>query len=156
MIGQGQAGPRRERGDGTQNADLARALLLKVLEGFGPSKKFVSAARRPHLVGIFTEVWQRLLGSRSAMFLNEEPQKSGLLSMVAILDTADAERFLTEMKQLSMFINNRGLKLAEAGDDGIDKATVNKLIGQLGDDAFRVREGGQRAVGGAGAASGRL
>jgi hypothetical protein len=127
------------RGDGAQNALVARLLLDYVVRNVLEPKKVIAAVDRPLFTGVFTEVWRRLQGSRTALYLNRDEQRQGLVSLVSILDTADAARFLAEMKVLAKIADGSGLKLGgpAAAEGAVD---VAQLIRDLGDPKFRVRE----------------
>ena len=127
------------RSDGSQNRAMMRALLDHTLDFWIDKQRMMSLAERPTFVGLFDEIWQRLQGSRVAVYRNGDAAQ-GLFSMVAILDAEDPEEFLKEMRQLARFASPGELKLD--GDDvqANDVATVEKLITELGDPSFRVRQ----------------
>ncbi len=95
---------------------------------------------RPQFVGLFDEVWQRLKGSRMAIYKNDDPAKEGLFSIVAILDTEDPKEFLGEMRQLSRFAKPGELKLDGDNRNEDDVAAVEQLIKELGDPSYRARQ----------------
>ncbi len=127
------------RSDGSQNRALIRALLDHTLRFWIDEKRLISLAERPTFVGLFDEVWQRLRGSQFAVYRNDDPAR-GLFSMVAILHAADPEEFLKEMRQLARFASPGELKLDGDNVQADDVATVRKLIKELGDPDFRVRQ----------------
>jgi hypothetical protein len=132
------------RGDGSRNAAIARvfyaALWDKTMSGTG----WLSPADRANHLGVFTEIWKHLKGSRVAVYHNANRARDGLLSAVGILDTADAEQFLKELRLLAR-LGGDDLDLSEkTGKD--DVAAVEKLIRELGDDAFAVRESATRKL----------
>src|SRR5207249_4988890 len=49
------------------------------------------------------------------------------------------ERFVADMTGLARFVNAAGLSPDDVGE-GIDAKTISTLIGELGDDEFRVRQ----------------
>jgi hypothetical protein len=125
-------------GDGGKNAPLARTLFQFVLKAALESKEVFSATDRPSFVGVFNEVWQRLKGSRAAVYLTSDESRLGLFSLVAILDTDDAQQFLKEMKTLARIADAAGVDLTQKANDlGID---MEKLARDLGDNVYRVRE----------------
>jgi hypothetical protein len=128
------------RSDGSQNRAMVRSLMEFSIDFWVDKQKFIAVTERPQFVGLFDEVWQRLQGSQVAVYKNRDPAALGLFSIVAILDTADPQEFLAEMRQLSRFAKPGELKLD--GDDrkADDVAAVEKLIEELGDDNFRVRQ----------------
>ena len=124
--------------DGVRNLALVRG-LSRFAFNFWNDKKLFDLAKRPNFVGLFDEVWQRLQGSRLAVYRNKH-SADGLFSMVAILDTDDPEEFLKEMRQLAQFASPGELKLDGEQAQADDVATVEKLIKELGDPNFRVRQ----------------
>ncbi len=124
-------------GDGDASAALVRSLLLTKLPL--DEQAFLSAAHRPNIVGVFGEVWQRLEGSRTALYENEAPDRHGQFSFVAILATDDAERFVTDVTSLAHFVNAATLTPDEAGI-AIDANTIAALIKDLGADEYRTRQ----------------
>ncbi len=128
------------RGDGTQNELLARVFFQFLLEGFLEANKVVSPADRPVFVGIFSEVWRHLRASRFAVYQTADEQKLGLFSLVGILDTEDADKFLEQMRQLARLGDPDALDLkTEAGREAT-RAELEKLIRDLGSRRFAVRE----------------
>lgn len=127
------------RGDGARNAALARFLLQQLLWDFPPAQQWVAASLRPSLLGVFTEVWKRLAGARIAVYRNADRERYGFCSAVAVLDTEDAEGFLSEMRQLARYAAGELDLAGPRGKDG-DPADVAKLVTDLGDDRFAVRE----------------
>lgn len=124
-------------GDGDASAALVRSLLGTQL--FADQPAILSVAHRPNIAGVFGDVWQRLEGSRSALYENEHPERDGQFSLVAILETDHAERFLADMTSLTRFVNAATLTSDEVGQ-AIDAATIAALIERLGDDEYRERE----------------
>src|SRR5262249_31475571 len=103
------------RGDGSRNALIARTLLNYLLKHTVETQQLISAADRAMLADVFTEVWSHLRGSRAAVYQTSDEQKYGLFSLVAILDTADADRFLAEMKTLARIADGTALDLEGKG-----------------------------------------
>ena len=127
------------RSDGVQTVTIARRMLSLML-GKTVSMKFASVQQHPILVDIVGNVWQRLQGSRFAVYQNEQDPAHGLFNLMAILDADDPDGFLTEMRELSSFISSAGLQLSNNNNDGINAKTVERLIGQLGHESFRERQ----------------
>jgi hypothetical protein len=88
-------------GDSDKNAVFARAFIKFLLKDFLEAKHITSATDRPSFLSVFNEVWQRLEGSRIAAYLTRDESRLGLFSLVAILDTPDASRFLVELRTLA-------------------------------------------------------
>jgi hypothetical protein len=119
-------------GDSDKNALFARAFFNFLLKNFLESKQITSATDRPTFVGVFSEVWQRLQGSRVGVYLTRDESKLGLFSLVAILDTQDAEKFLADMRTLA--------KIADGTLDLSKKATAPEIdIAQLVKDLSAVK-----------------
>src|SRR5262249_3991106 len=128
------------RGDGSRNAALARVFFAALWEHALRGTGWVSPADRAQHLGVFTEVWKHLRGSRVAVYQNADRIKDGALRAVAILDPADAGQFLAELRHLAR-LGGDGLDLAgRDGRKGEDVAAVERLIRDLGDDEFSVRE----------------
>jgi hypothetical protein len=126
-------------GDGARNALVARLIVNFLLRDLVETNRLISAADRPTFAGVFTEVWKRLKGRRLAVYRNADEGKQGLFSIAAVLDTADAEGFLKELHQLAHF-GGTALDLSEETGRKEDVEAVKKLVRDLGDDAFAVRE----------------
>jgi hypothetical protein len=127
------------RGDGARNALVARLVVNFLLRDLLETNRLISAADRPTFAGVFTEVWKRLKGRRLAVYRNADEQKQGLFSVAAVLDTEDAEGFLKELRQLARF-GGDALDLSPETGRKEDVEAVKKLVRELGDDAFAVRE----------------
>jgi hypothetical protein len=127
------------RGDGARNALVARLIVNFLLRDLVETNRLISAADRPTFAGVFTEVWKRLKGRRLAVYRNADEQKQGLFSVAAVLDTDGAEGFLKELRQLAHF-GGDPLDLSAATGRKDDVEAVKKLVRDLGDDSFAVRE----------------
>jgi hypothetical protein len=127
------------RGDGARNASLARVAYASLWHYTFGNLGWLSAADRVNQIGVFTEVWKQLTGSRVALYQNADRPAHGLVSAVAILDTGDAGRFLRELRQLARF-GGDGLDLSGKDGRNDDLAAVEALVRDLGDDSFQTRE----------------
>ena len=137
------------RSDGSVNGRLA-TLAMHVLtreflnsfasRGLPDATDIISANEQSYFVGVFTQVWHRLNGSKFAVYQNPDPAKQGMFSVVAILDTKDPDEFLKEMKELARFSDPKGFGLVDGKPQSDDEAEIKRLIAQLGDDSFRKRE----------------
>jgi hypothetical protein len=134
-------------GDGSQNAAVVRLLVNFVLKKFVQTRWLLTATDRPNHLGVFTEVWKHLRGSRAAVYPNADEQKHGLFTVVAVLDTDDPEKFLKEMRQLARFAAGEGLDLSDKAARKEDVAEVERLIRDLGDDQYTVRESASTKLG---------
>jgi hypothetical protein len=122
-------------GDSVRTAVMVRLLFHFLLRGPVETRPLVSAANRPLYVAVMTEVWRRVRATRAALYQTKDENKLGLFSLVAILDTDDAARFLADMHLL--------VRIAEepAPDKGpIKQVDIAKLVEQLGSARFRARE----------------
>ena len=89
------------KGEGRQNARLMKALADILLRGALEDVEWLpSPTDRANVLAAFSEILKRLQGHRLAVYQNADRAKHGLLSAVAILDTADADKFLSDVKQL--------------------------------------------------------
>lgn len=111
-------------GDSAKNAVLARALVNFLLQNVLETKHITSATDRPAFVGVFNEVWQRLNGSRIAVYAARPGGQAGMFSAVAILDTDDPKQFLTDLRTLA--------KIADGTLDLTKKTPIPEIdFGQL-------------------------
>lgn len=127
------------QGDGEKTGFIAKVLFDWVLQNLPADRRLLAAVDQPVVVGIFTEVWSHLKGNRLALYRTKNEHEQGLLSGVGILDTEDGGRFLASLRILARIADGAGLELnpKEAGKGLVD---VDKLIQDLGDVRFRVRE----------------
>lgn len=127
------------QGDGRKTGVIAKVLFDWVLKTLVQDRRILAAVDQPVVVGVFTEVWTRLRGSRLALYKNPAEQEQGLLSGVAILETDEAASFLADLRTLARIADGKGLELnpKEKGKESID---VEQLIRDLGDARFQVRE----------------
>jgi hypothetical protein len=129
-------------GDGSKNGILTKLVFDVFLEGPLPGKlndlPVFATTDYPAVVGITHELWQRLQGARVGLYHNLNEKELGLFSAVAVLDTADADAFLKEVRALAKIANLTAadLKLAET-KNLID---IEKLVRDLGSSNFRTRE----------------
>jgi hypothetical protein len=135
------------QGDGSQNAAIVRLFVQFVLKKAAQTKGLFAATDRANHLGVFTEVWKRLQGSRVAVYPNTDEHKHGLFTLVAILDAEDPEKFLKEMRQLARFAASDGLDLSGKTARKEDVAEVEQLIRDLGDDQYAVRESASTKLG---------
>jgi hypothetical protein len=128
------------RGDGTQNSTIARVFLRPLVEDLLVPQRILGASDRPALVSIFNEVWQRLRGSRVALYKTADASEVGLFSLVGILDTEDAPKFVKELKQLARLGSAEGLDFKTEEGKKATEAELEQLIEDLGHRRFQVRE----------------
>jgi hypothetical protein len=125
-------------GDGSKNVLLAKVFFDFLLKSFVETREILSATNRPVYLGILTEVWQRLKGHRAALYLTRDESKLGLFSLLAILDSEDAVKFLADMRLLARIADDEDPEHKTAvKEEALDP---EKLVRDLGDPRFRVRE----------------
>lgn len=127
------------QGDGRKTGIIAKVLFDWVLKTLVRDRRILAAVDQPVVVGVFTEVWTRLRGSRLAIYKNPAESEQGLMSGVAILDTDDAGKFLADLRTLAKIADGKGLELnpKEKGKPAVD---VEQLIRDLSDRQYHVRE----------------
>ncbi len=131
------------KGDGARNTAIVKVFF----QGFAQTKLLLSASERTNFAGVFAEVWQRLKGSRFAVYHNADETKHGLFSVLAILDTDDPEQFLKEMRKLAHFADGESFDLSAKNPRKDDVAAVEQLIRDLGSDKYEVRESASTKLG---------
>jgi hypothetical protein len=124
------------RGDGNQTAGFVKGLLLSLLDTSETAKQLLNQDDQAIYLGVFNEIWKQLKATRIAFYQNEDIGKHGLLSGIVIVETEDAPQFVRELKRLAKFSVAENEK--ELAKDEI--AEIQKLIKQLADVRFRVRE----------------
>lgn len=130
-------------GDGAQSAFVLKLLFHYLLQGDQRVPFWAShldPSQRLTVVGVVTEVWKQLQGHRAAIYRNADPARQGLFSVVAILDTNDASRFLGEVKHLARFAGNAALDLSDKPAAKDDVQLVKQLVQDLDDRQFLVRQ----------------
>jgi hypothetical protein len=127
-------------GDGSKNALVAKVFLNTLLLYAGDNMRVLTAPERASYVGVFTEVWQRLRGSRVALYQNRDARRLGHFSLVAILDTDNADKFITDMKELAHIAEGKSIDLTTAKARDIEGAKIEAMVRDLGNRRFRVRQ----------------
>lgn len=126
------------RGSGSATGAFARLMFDQLLHNILETQQIIAPAERPLFVGVFNQIWQHLQGNRIGVYLNGN-QQQGLFSIVGILDTEDAGKFLDEMKTLARIADGTGLKLGKGGKPG-ETLDVEKLISELASPSYKTRE----------------
>jgi hypothetical protein len=134
------------KADGAQNAAFMKLLVNLFYKEYAQTK-LLSASSRSSFAGVFTEVWQRLKGSRFALYHNADETKHGLFSLVAILDTEDPEQFLKDMQKLAHFADGATFDLTAKNPRKEDVAEVEQLIRDLGSNKYEVRQSASLKLG---------
>jgi len=127
------------RGDGARNARVMTLLADLVLRDLLKESWLPSATDRANVLAAFAEVWKQLKGHRVAVYRNADASRHGLFSAVAVLDTADADRFLADLRRLARLAGAEGPDLSGKGRKD-DVAEVERLVRDLGSEEFEVRE----------------
>ena len=117
-------------------AVLARAIAELFLENALEMQKLTSPADRPTFLGVFSEVWERLHGTRIGVYLTSDELRFGVFSAIAILDTSDAKQFVADLRTLAK-IGDGTLDLAKP--ETRKEVNLTKLIADLGNDRYAVR-----------------
>jgi hypothetical protein len=128
------------RGNGARTVMLAKVLFAFLLKNTVETEGILSAADRPNFVGVFTEVWRRLRGSRVAVYRNDNEPRLGLFSMAAVLDTADPAKFLSDLRELAHMAEGSKLDLKTRTGPDSDVAKIERLVGDLAANRYRVRQ----------------
>jgi hypothetical protein len=111
-------------------------LVQKVLE----SNRFFGTGDRGGLLTVFGEVWERLRGSRLALYKTKDAGELGLFSVVGILDTDDPQKFLDELKQLAKLGSADGIDLKTEAGKKASEAEIEQLVKDLAHRRYAVRE----------------
>jgi hypothetical protein len=129
-------------GDGSKNGILTKLAFDVFLEGPLPgpfnSLPVFATTDYPTAAGVTHDLWQRLRGARVALYHNQNEKELGLFSVVAVLDTADSAAFLKQIRTLTKIAALKASDLKTP--EGLKLIDVEKLVRELDDDSFRVRE----------------
>lgn len=117
-------------------AVLARVLAEEFFKNVLEMQKLTSPADRPTFLGVFTEVWERLHGSRIGVYLTSDESRFGLFNAIAILDTSDAPQFLADLRTLAKIADGT-LDLAKP--EARQEVNLAKLIEDLSHERYAVR-----------------
>jgi hypothetical protein len=130
-------GAQAHAGRGRDTARFARVLFNFLLRGAMQGRPLISVADRATFAGVFEDIWQRLNGSRMAVYLTPDESRLGLFSAVAVLDADDAAKFLRELRMLARIAEGTKLDLTRpASKDGID---IAQLVRDLGSEDYPTR-----------------
>jgi len=122
-------------GLGEEHAILSRVAVRELLPTLTRSE-ILSAADQAVAVGVVSDIFRRLQAGRLALYQAANPARDGQLAVVAVLDTEDPKKFLTELGQLARFGDANQIDVTVDKD----KEDIQVLIKQLGDDSYAVRE----------------
>jgi hypothetical protein len=123
--------------DGAQDA-VAGKMFLQMMLREDLAGRLLSKAEQPLIAGVFSTLWRKVRGRQIALYHNTDEEKHGLLSLVGIFDTDDPKRLMNEIADLARFAKGKDLDLD--GAKGADVAAVKRLIRDLDDDEYDVRE----------------
>ncbi len=126
------------KADGVRTVVLAQSLLNIFYRGYLAPNKLFSTAYQQNIVGVFTEVWQKIKGTRFAIYQNQLGKNLGLFSAVAIFDTDDSKEFISQLKQFARLADGKSLDLED--EKSPDVATIKKLVATLGSEFYRRRQ----------------
>src|SRR5262249_5683662 len=121
------------KGNGVANSMLARVLFKATLQEALGTEEITTPAERAMVVGVFNEVWYHLLGNRTVLNHNADPEKHGAVALVSVLDTADGQKFYDHMAHMAKIAGGE----VKPGQGGLD---VDKLIKDLGGKDTREHE----------------
>jgi hypothetical protein len=125
-------------GDAGRQAMLAKALAGFLLNDLSMGQEFIAPIDKANYLEIFHEVFRQLNGNRLAVYRNADEAKLGLFSVVAILDTEDAGRFLREMRTLMKMATAEAVDLTRP--EWKAEIDIDQLIRRLGSNSFPTRQ----------------
>jgi hypothetical protein len=124
------------RGNGRQVARLFRLAAGSALFPAEVTSWLPPPTERPALLAAMSEIYKHVKGHRVAIYRNSDPARHGLFSAVAILETGDGPKFISDMKLLASLAG--ASPMPPSPEDA--RAEIDKLIADLGADEFKVRE----------------
>lgn len=108
----------------------------------GKAQQFASQLQQLKLLGLFGEIWPLIERYRVGLYRNPKPASHGLVSLVAILDSEEPERVVSELQTLAVLTDRTAI--AKADDSQEEKVATKKLIrqlvAQLSDESFEKRK----------------
>jgi hypothetical protein len=126
-------------GQGADSLVLVRPLVRKLLTYFG-NAKVLAPADHPLYQDFLTHIWGQVKSNRAALYQLAGP---GLfdpdqLSLIAILETENAPRFLQDLRELAAIADHPGLEQVPPGKAG--RVDIAALVKYLESHNYRVRE----------------
>ena len=88
------------RGEGTQNAVIARSMIKMALIAAWDVRAQFSNDERSKLITGFGRTWRQLNGSRLAAYRTESPDQTGLMCLLAVFDPDDPQKFMDDARPL--------------------------------------------------------
>ncbi len=125
-------------GEGAKTAPIASLMFDVFYRWLMIEQKLISPNDRANFLGVFEQVWQRLDGSRMALYFNADEVKHGTLSLVAILDADDPIQFLREIRTLARI--GVGTLADLDAKEAKELFVINELVKNLGAASYRTRE----------------
>lgn len=102
---------------------------------------FLNQSQQLEILGLFGEVWGKLNGYRSGLYQNARPERDGLISLISVLDTGDADQFLLAMKELGGLIDGTGIDAEDLKNEkSRSRRRIRRLISQLSAPDFATRQ----------------
>jgi hypothetical protein len=121
------------RGQGTQNAVIARSLMkMAVITAWDIRSQF-SDEERTKLIAGFGRTWRQLNGSRLAVYRTAKPDQQGLMCLVAVFDPDDAQKFIDDARPLVRQVGQSLFRWSDEPDGPQVGAEFHRRAGRLGD-----------------------
>ena len=125
---------------GEEMASFARSMFGAVLEQtLANSGETIASARLSNLANLFGLSWQSCDQTRFALYENADPTHTGWFSLLAILDTEQAEQFVKDMVELAPFMHASGLTVTDA-EETLGAKEIQVLVEDLGNKSYRIRQ----------------
>ena len=102
---------------------------------------FLNRSQQLELLGLFGEVWRELDGYRTGLYQNANTERDGLVSLVSVLDSEDADEFILKMKELGGLADGSGIDEKELKkENSHSRRKIRKLVGQLTSPDYATRQ----------------
>ena len=124
-------------GEGRTTATLGKLMFETLIRESFEASGFVTPSDRTTYAAVFGEMWGKMKASRLGVYVPKEGMP-GAVSTVAIFDVEDPKAFLAEMKTLARIADGSIEDLTRA--DAPEKLGLDKLVADLGNPAYRVRQ----------------
>ena len=130
------------KGDGDQNVLAARSILSLLVEIISPGEEILSGTDKQRFYQLFGDVWQRLNGTRLALYRNEPDtigEGGGELAVVVIMETNDTVELMAQIPELVDFAND-GIRRSAPRDGASISFAWRTDEQQWGDQSIDVLE----------------
>lgn len=125
-------------GSGETSALLSQALLRQApVRSLAESSPLLSLTHRRIFLDLGSEIWSRLQGGAAGWYENDPGAKAGKFAAMTVVETANPKTFLKELTGLASFVNASSLG---AGGAAPTAEEIERLVKQLADDSYRVRQ----------------